>query len=135
MPESLYRTIADTPGVELARVYPLEEDAPFFVDLVKMAAGASTDLHRQSGGYCYRLVAVTPVSGLSMMKNEAGRYDVNEHVFLRPGEYLTRPRDFEHVFVNLWRDDIVMLKTLPPLDDCPMRGVDGAQGCVCRKRG
>jgi hypothetical protein len=133
MPESLYRPIGEKPGVELARVYPLDKDAPFFVDLVRMAGGASTEMHRQAGGYCYRLVAVTQVSGLSMMTNEAGRYEINEHVFLRPGEYLTRPRDFEHVFVNICCDEIVMMKALAPIDDCPMRGVDGDQPCICHE--
>lgn len=130
MPDSLYNAVGETSGVELARVYPLGDDAPFFADLVKMEAGASTEMHRQAGGYCYRLVAVTTVSGLSLMKNEAGRYDVNEPVFLRPGEWLTRPRDFEHVFVNTCCHEIVMLKTLAPIDDCPMRG-DG-KTCICR---
>jgi hypothetical protein len=134
MAESLYKTVADAPGVEVANVYPLGGDSPFFADLVKIAGGASTAMHRQAGGYCYRLTAVTTVSGLSLMKNDAGRYDVNEHVYLRPGEYLTRARDFTHTFVNSMHEDVVMLKSLPPIDDCPlMKGGSGT--CLCREKG
>jgi hypothetical protein len=134
MAESLYKPVPDVSGVEIANVYPLGGDGPFFADLVKLAGGASTAMHRQAGGYCYRLTAVTTVSGLSLMQNETGRYDVNEHVYLRPGEYLTRPRDFTHVFVNSLPEDIVMLKTFVPIDDCPLRKA-GSDTCVCREKG
>lgn len=129
MSEQLYKEF--TPGLEIAQVFPLSDDLPFFVDLVRLAPGAATEVHGQAGGYCYRMVAVTLVSGFSFIVAEDGSMHLNEHVYLRPGESITRDRDFRHKFINNCCDDIVILKSLPPPEECP-RKKGGNQNCTCR---
>lgn len=120
------------PGVEVAQSYPLEDGEPFFCDIVRIAPGASTGLHEQRGSYCYRLTAITAVSGFSMTESDSGKLEFNEHVYLQPGEYLTRDRGFRHDFINNFCDEIIMQKSSVPTSDCP-RKKDGADApCICR---
>jgi quercetin dioxygenase-like cupin family protein len=124
--ETLYKNKSS--GLDVAEVYPTTSKDPFFVDLVRLAPGASTRDHAQKEGRCYMLTAVTLVSGFSLLRKEDGTSVINEHVYLKPGETLIRPRDFKHQFVNNLGTEAVFTKTPPPRDDCPRKPDDK---CKC----